>query len=49
MNFDFSEEQIALRGLANQLGVLADVVPTLCQACDIPLSEGMDGHSLFEG
>ena len=31
------------------MGVLADVVPTLCQACDIPLSEGMDGHSLFEG
>jgi len=29
------------------MGVLADVVPTLCELCDIPKSEGMDGSSLL--
>jgi 2,3-bisphosphoglycerate-independent phosphoglycerate mutase len=38
-----------LRGTRlRRIGVLADVVPTLCQLCDLPRSPGMDGVSLVE-
>jgi 2,3-bisphosphoglycerate-independent phosphoglycerate mutase len=38
-----------LRGLKlRRMGILADVVPTLCELTGIPRSSGMDGLSLVE-
>jgi 2,3-bisphosphoglycerate-independent phosphoglycerate mutase len=38
-----------LRGTRlRRMGILADVVPTLCALTDIPRSSGMDGLSLLE-